>query len=59
MLFTKLRLSPVLWRPAGRYVERTLDLPVSLDGPRIGIRPAFDGGVDEGGPADFTVIVDW
>ncbi|OJJ09344.1 alpha-2-macroglobulin [Alphaproteobacteria bacterium AO1-B] len=41
----------------GRYVERTLDLPVSLDGPRIGIRPAFDGGVDEGGPADFTVIV--
>jgi uncharacterized protein YfaS (alpha-2-macroglobulin family) len=40
----------------GRYVERTLDLPVSLDGPRIGIRPAFDGGVDEGGPADFTVV---
>ncbi|QDG78242.1 alpha-2-macroglobulin [Labrenzia sp. PHM005] len=41
----------------GRYVERTLDLPVVLDGPRIGIKAAFDGGVDEGGPADFSVIV--
>jgi uncharacterized protein YfaS (alpha-2-macroglobulin family) len=41
----------------GRYVERDLDLPVALDGPRIGIKPAFDGGVDEGGPAEFSVIV--
>ncbi|QFT32931.1 hypothetical protein FIV00_20740 [Labrenzia sp. THAF82] len=41
----------------GRYVERDLELSVALDGPRIGIKPAFDGGVDEGGPADFTVIV--
>ncbi|MBG6160883.1 uncharacterized protein YfaS (alpha-2-macroglobulin family) [Labrenzia sp. EL_195] len=41
----------------GRYVERDLDLPVALDGPRIGIRPAFDGGVDEGGPAAFSLIV--
>ncbi len=40
----------------GRYVERTLSLPVALDGPRIGIKPAFEGGVDEGGPADFSVI---
>ncbi|MDN3718769.1 hypothetical protein QW131_04910 [Roseibium salinum] len=37
----------------GRYVERDLKLPVALDGPRIGVKPAFDGGVDEGGPADF------
>ncbi|MCV0427337.1 MAG: alpha-2-macroglobulin family protein [Roseibium sp.] len=41
----------------GRYVERHLDLPVALDSPRIGIKPAFDGGVDEGGPADFSMIV--
>ncbi|MES0879458.1 alpha-2-macroglobulin family protein [Roseibium sp. SCP14] len=41
----------------GRYVERDLDLPVALDGPRIGIKPEFDGGVDEGGPAGFSVIV--
>ncbi|MHA7773448.1 alpha-2-macroglobulin family protein [Roseibium sp. M-1] len=41
----------------GRYVERDLKLPVALDGPRIGVKPAFDGGVDEGGPANFAVIV--
>jgi len=41
----------------GRYVERDLDLPVAQDSARIGIKPAFDGGVDEGGPADFSVIV--
>jgi len=41
----------------GRYVERDLDLPVALNGPRIGVKPAFDGGVDEGGPAAFSVIV--
>ena len=41
----------------GRYVERDLDLPVALDSARIGVKPAFDGGVDEGGPAAFSVIV--
>jgi len=41
----------------GRYVERDLKLPVALDGQRIGVKPAFDGGVDEGGPANFSVIV--
>ncbi|GAA0783292.1 alpha-2-macroglobulin [Roseibium denhamense] len=40
----------------GRYVERSLKLPVTLDGPRIGIRPSFDGGVEEGGAAEFSVI---
>lgn len=40
----------------GRYVERDLELPVALDGPRIGIKSAFDGGVDEGGPAAFSII---
>jgi len=41
----------------GRYVERDLDLPVAQDSARIGVKPAFDSGVDEGGPADFSVIV--
>ncbi len=41
----------------GRYVERTWKLPVVGDGPRIGVKPAFEDGVDEGGPADFSVIV--
>ncbi|MTI43081.1 alpha-2-macroglobulin [Roseibium hamelinense] len=41
----------------GRYVERRLELPVAGDAPKIGIKPAFDGGVDEGGPAEFDVIV--
>ncbi|POF28065.1 alpha-2-macroglobulin family protein [Roseibium marinum] len=49
-------LNARLVEAGGRYVERNLDLPVALDGPRIGIKPAFDGGVDEGGPADFSVI---
>ncbi|WP_420336552.1 MG2 domain-containing protein [Roseibium sp.] len=40
----------------GRYVERDLELPVALDGPRVGIKPAFEGGVDEGGPAGFSII---
>ena len=40
----------------GRFVERTLDLPVLADGLRIGIKPAFEDGVDEGGPAEFDVI---
>ncbi|MTH96443.1 alpha-2-macroglobulin [Roseibium sp. RKSG952] len=41
----------------GRYVERRLELPVTGDGARIGIKPGFDGGVDEGGPAPFDVIL--
>lgn len=41
----------------GRYVERRLDLPVTADGPRVGIRPLFESGVDEGGQAEFQVIL--
>jgi len=42
---------------SGRAVERTLTLPVMLDGPRIGVRPLFeDFGVPEGGTAEFDVI---
>lgn len=42
---------------SGRAVERTLVLPVTLDGPRIGIRPLNDGfGFPEGGPAEFDII---
>ena len=40
----------------GRYVERGFDLPVVADGRRIGVKPAFDGGVDEGAPAEFEII---
>lgn len=40
----------------GRFVERRLELPLLADGPRIGVKPAFEGGVDEGGPAEFDVI---
>lgn len=56
MLYTG-ELIARLVEAGGRYVERDMDLPVALDGPRIGVKPAFDGGVDEGGPADFSVIV--
>lgn len=41
---------------SGRAVERRLVLPVTPDGPRIGVRPTFDYGVPEGGPAEFDVI---
>ncbi|AXS40223.1 MG2 domain-containing protein [Breoghania sp. L-A4] len=41
----------------GRFVERTLSLPVAPEGPRIGIRPLFEDAVEEGGPAAFNVIV--
>ncbi|MEP2576958.1 MAG: MG2 domain-containing protein, partial [Roseibium sp.] len=51
------RLVTRLVEAGGRYVERDLDLPVALDSARIGVKPAFDGGVDEGGPAEFSVIV--
>ncbi len=50
-------LTTRLVEAGGRYVERRLDLPVTSDGPRIGIKPNFDGGVDEGGPASFSVMV--
>ncbi|MEJ8474158.1 alpha-2-macroglobulin family protein [Roseibium algae] len=41
----------------GRYVERRLKLPVAVDREKIGIKPLFDSGVDEGGPAEFNVIL--
>ncbi|MBB5752351.1 alpha-2-macroglobulin family protein [Prosthecomicrobium pneumaticum] len=40
----------------GRAVERRLSRPVDAGGPRLGIRPAFDGSVAEGGPADFMLV---
>lgn len=50
------RLVARLVEAGGRYVERRLELPVKADGPRIGVKPLFDDGVEEGGPADFSVI---
>ncbi len=41
----------------GRYVERRLELPVRADGNRIGVKPLFEDGVNEGGPAPFNVIM--
>ena len=42
---------------SGRAVERQLTLPVTMDGPRIGVRALYEGfGVPEGGPAEFDVI---
>lgn len=41
----------------GRYVERRLEMPVLPGSPRVGVKPLFSDGVDEGGPADFEVIV--
>jgi uncharacterized protein YfaS (alpha-2-macroglobulin family) len=41
----------------GRAVERTLSLPVAATGPRLGVKPLFDGDVAEGGPARFEVIL--
>ncbi|NBN62558.1 alpha-2-macroglobulin family protein [Pannonibacter tanglangensis] len=41
----------------GRYVERRLEMPVLPGSPRVGVRPLFSDGVDEGGPADFEIIV--
>lgn len=40
----------------GRPVERTLTLPVASQQARIGIKPLFDGTVEEGGNARFEVI---
>lgn len=41
---------------SGRPVERTLTLPLADRRVRIGIRPRFDGAVEEGGNAAFEVI---
>ncbi len=41
---------------AGRPVERSITRPVAPDGPRIGIRPLFDGTAEEGSTARFEVI---
>jgi len=41
---------------SGRPVERSLELPVEGDTPRLGIRPAFDGEVEENSDAAFSVI---
>ncbi|MEO8668842.1 MAG: alpha-2-macroglobulin, partial [Bauldia sp.] len=41
----------------GRAVERNLSLPVAAPGPRLGVKPLFDGDVAEGGPARFEVIL--
>ena len=40
----------------GRAVERSLTLPVKVDGSRIGIKPEFDGSVGENVMAGFHVI---
>ncbi|HMN85894.1 MAG TPA: alpha-2-macroglobulin family protein [Bauldia sp.] len=41
----------------GRAVERTLTLPVKPATAAIGIKPQFDGDVDEGSTAKFDVIL--
>ncbi|MDJ1633456.1 hypothetical protein A6U88_09010 [Agrobacterium sp. B131/95] len=40
----------------GRAVERSLTLPVRADGPRIGIKPEFDGDLGENSLGAFHVI---
>ena len=55
-LFTG-RLTARLVEPGGRFVERRLDMPVSIEAVKIGIKPLFQEGVDEGGPAAFDVVV--
>ncbi|MBS1167598.1 MAG: hypothetical protein H6R00_3623 [Proteobacteria bacterium] len=41
----------------GRPVERRMTLPVSTGHERIGVKPLFDGAVEEGGNAAFDVAV--
>jgi uncharacterized protein YfaS (alpha-2-macroglobulin family) len=41
---------------SGRPVERELSRPLAPAAPLIGIRPLFDGAVDEGGSAGFEMI---
>ena len=40
----------------GRAVERSLTLPVKADGPRLGIKPEFDGDLSENAIGNFHVI---
>ncbi len=40
----------------GRPVERTLERPVADTRPRLGLKPLFEGAVDESGLAAFEVI---
>ena len=40
----------------GRPVERDLQLALAGAAPRIGIKPRFEGAVDEGGEAGFDVV---
>jgi len=41
---------------SGAPVERRITRPIAPDGPRIGIKPLFDGVVDGGGLARFNII---
>ncbi|WP_462322856.1 alpha-2-macroglobulin family protein, partial [Halochromatium sp.] len=41
----------------GRPVERNLSLPILDQRPRIGIKPLFEGAVDQGGNARFAAMV--
>ena len=41
----------------GRPVERNLSLPIQDQRARIGLRPLFDGAVEQGGNARFAVMV--
>ncbi|MCB5411037.1 alpha-2-macroglobulin family protein [Pseudogemmobacter faecipullorum] len=41
---------------SGRPVERRLSVPVTPDGPMIGVKPGFDGVVAEGSEARFSLI---
>ncbi|MCG6861183.1 MAG: alpha-2-macroglobulin family protein [Chromatiaceae bacterium] len=40
----------------GRPVERSVELPVADKQARIGIKPLFEGAVDEGGTATFEIL---
>lgn len=42
---------------SGRPVERSLTLPIAASRARIGVRPLFDGAVEEGGNAGFEIIL--
>ena len=41
----------------GRAVERTLERPIAPKAPMIGIKPLFDGDLDEGANARFNAIL--
>lgn len=42
---------------SGRPVERVLKLPIANARPRIGIKPLFEGAVEDGGNAAFEVVL--